>query len=106
MEYQRALIPKILKHSIWQSFMPSYVDTEVAYTAVANISHGWQFIKGCHSKDQQRARNVLIPMLLSSSGFSARQTSLLTGIHRRNLLVRRLGLEAKSDKSCGQFVES
>lgn len=109
LEYQKALVPKILKHNIWRSVLPSYVEMEVAHTTVANISHGWQYIKGCHSKDQQRARNVIIPMLLSSSGISARQTSLLTGIHRRNLksgLVRRLALETKSDKSlwavCGR----
>lgn len=108
-EYQQALLPKILKHSIWRSVLPNYSNMEAAHSAVANISQGWQYVKGGHSKDQQRARNVIIPMLLSSSGISARQTSLLTGIHRRNLksgLVRRLALESKSDKSlwavCGR----
>ena len=59
-----------------------------------------QQIKGCHSKDDQRAQNVVIPMRLGSNTISARQTSLVTGIHRRNVksgLVKRIALEAKMD---------
>jgi len=100
LEFQKKLIPKILKHSIWQSVLPTYAGMEVAYNAVGNISRGWQQIKGCHSKDDQRARNVIIPMVLSIKPVSARQISLVTGIHRRNMksrLVRRIALEARTD---------
>lgn len=73
---------------------------EVAYNAVGNLSRGWQQIKGYHSTDDQRARNVIIPMVLGSNIVSARQTSLITGIHQRNVksgLVRRVALEARTD---------
>ena len=58
LEYQRTLISKIPKHSIWRSVLSNYSNMEVAHSAVANISQGWQYAKGGHSKDQQRARKV------------------------------------------------
>ena len=108
LQYQRSLVPKILKHVIWQSVLPNYSEMEHAWETVGNIARGWQQIKGCHSKDDQRARNVIIPMV-ASVNTSMRQTSLLTGIHRRNLqvgIVRRLSLDARVDRSlwalCGK----
>ena len=108
LQYQRSLIPKILKHAIWQSVLPNYSEMEHAWETVGNIARGWQQIKGCHSRDDQRARNVIIPMV-SSVNTSMRQTMLLTGIHRRNLqvgIVRRLSLDAHVDRSlwalCGK----
>jgi hypothetical protein len=32
-----------------------------------NLSKGWQHIKGCHSKDDQHAQNVVIPMVAVDS---------------------------------------
>ena len=108
LQYQRSLIPKILKHVVWQSVLPNYSEMEHAWEAVGNIAKGWQQIKGCHSKDDQRARNVIIPMV-ASLNTNMRQTSLLTGIHRRNFhvgIVRRLSLDARVDRSlwalCGK----
>jgi hypothetical protein len=108
LQYQRSLIPKILKHVVWQNVLPNYSEMEHAWEIVGNIARGWQQIKGCHSKDDQRARNVIIPMV-ASRNTSMRQTSLLTGIHRRNFhvgIVRRLSLDARVDRSlwalCGK----
>jgi hypothetical protein len=108
LQYQRSLIPKILKHSVWQSVLPNYSEMEHAWETVGNIARGWQQIKGCHSQDDQRARNVIIPMV-ASGNTSMRQTSLVTGIHRRNFqvgIVRWLTLEARVDRSlwalCGK----
>ena len=109
LDFQKALIPKILKHTIWQRVLPSYAKMEVAYNAIENLSRGWQHIKGCHSKDDQCARNVIIPMVLGSNIVSARQTSIVTGIHRRNMksgLMRRIALDARTDMAlwavCGR----
>ena len=108
LEFQKSLVPKILKHAIWQLVLPSYTEMEVSHNVVRNISQGWQHIK-CHSTNDQRARNVVIPMVLGSNTISARQTSLVTGIHRRNMqsrLVRRIALEARTDMAlwtvCGR----
>ena len=38
---KKALIPKNLKHTIWQRVLPSYTKMEVAYNAVENLSRGW-----------------------------------------------------------------
>ncbi len=79
-EYQCRVLPKILKHSIWKGVMPNYSDMEHAFNVVCNISRGWQQSKGCHSKDEQWARNVI-----SESTSSIRHTSYLTCIHCRTL---------------------
>ena len=109
MEFQKSLVPKILKHAIWQPVLPSYTEMQVSHNAVRNISQGWQHIKGCHSTDDQRARNVVIPMVFGSNSTSARKTSLVTGIHRRNMqsgVLRRIALEARTDMAvwalCGR----
>ena len=73
---------------------------EVAHNAVGNLSRGWQQVKGCHSRDHQCTQNVIIPMVLGSNIVSARQISLVIGIHRRNVksgLVRRIALEGRTD---------
>jgi hypothetical protein len=58
-----------------------------------NLSRGWQHIKGCHSKDDQHACNVVIPMVVIDSIHSIKQTSLFTSIHYRNF---KRGMERKS----------
>ena len=55
LEFQKSLVPKNLKHAIWQPVFPSYTEMEVSHNAVRNISQGWQHIKGCHSTNDQRA---------------------------------------------------
>lgn len=47
--------------------MPNYNEMEHVVDIVSNISQGWQQIKGYQSKDDQQARNVIIPMILSES---------------------------------------
>ena len=37
-EFQRALVPKILKHVVWQPMLLSYAKMEVAYDALGNLS--------------------------------------------------------------------
>jgi hypothetical protein len=66
-EYQRMVLPKILKHLIWKGIMPNYSDMEHAFNVVNNISRGWQQIKGCHSKYKQLTRNVIIFMVFNKS---------------------------------------
>ncbi len=61
--------------------MSNYIKMEHAFNAIGNIAKGWQQIKGCHWKDDQRARNVIIPMILSESTSSIHKTGLLIGIH-------------------------
>jgi hypothetical protein len=51
---------------------------------INNVSKGWQHIKGCHSKDDERAQNVVIPMVVVDSIQNIEQTSLLIRIHCRN----------------------
>jgi hypothetical protein len=80
-EFQRLFLPKILKHPIWKGVMSSYIEMEHAFNAVGNIAKGWQQIKGCHWKDDQRARNVIIPMILSESISRIHKISLLRSIH-------------------------
>ena len=38
LQFQKALVPKILKHAIWKPIFPSYAEMEVAYNAVGNLS--------------------------------------------------------------------
>jgi hypothetical protein len=80
-EFQRLFLPKILKHPIWKGVMSNYTEMEHAFNAIGNIAKGWQQIKGCHWKDDQRARNVIIPMIISESTSSIHKTGLLIGIH-------------------------
>jgi hypothetical protein len=61
------VLPKILKHLIWKGVMPNYNDMEHAFNVVSNISRGWQQSKDFHFKDEQWARNVIIPMVLIES---------------------------------------
>jgi hypothetical protein len=96
LDFQKIILPKIMKHPIWRPVLSNYTEMEHAYKTVGNIAKIWQQIKGCHYKDDQRARNVIIPMVLSTSTISMRQTSLLTSIHRRNFVsgrIRRLALD-------------
>jgi hypothetical protein len=39
-EFQRLLLPKILKHPIWKGLMLSYIEMEHAFNAVGNIAKG------------------------------------------------------------------
>jgi hypothetical protein len=64
-EYQCMDLPK--KHPIWKGVMPNYSDMEHVFNVVNIISRGWQQSKDCHSKDEQWAKNVIIPMVLSES---------------------------------------
>jgi hypothetical protein len=52
MEFQKLLLPKILKHPVWQGVLPNFSEMELACRTVGNIAAGWQQIKGCHSKDE------------------------------------------------------
>ena len=97
LDFRKILLPKIMRHPIWRPIISNYTEMEHAYKTVGNIAKVWQQIKGCHYKDDQHARNVIIPMVLSASTHSMRQTSLLTGIHHRNFVsgrIRRLALDA------------
>jgi hypothetical protein len=80
-EYQHMVLPKILKQLIWKGVMPNYNDMEHAFNVVSNILKGWQQIKGCHSKYEEWARNVIIPMVLNESINNIRHNSYLVGIH-------------------------
>jgi len=73
---------------------------------INNLSKGWQHIKGCHSKDDQRAQNVVIPMVVVDSIQNIQQTSLLIRIHCRNFkwgMERRLCLESRMDNALWAF---
>jgi hypothetical protein len=50
LEYQRMLIPKILKNPICQHVL-NLLELKNAHNAINNFSKGWQHIRGCHSKD-------------------------------------------------------
>jgi hypothetical protein len=39
-EFQRLLLPKILKHPIWKGLMSNYIEMEHAFNAVGNIAKG------------------------------------------------------------------
>jgi hypothetical protein len=76
--------------------MPNYSEMEHAFNAISNISKGWQQIKGFHSKDNQQAKNMIIPMLLSDSISSIRQISHITSIHHCNFtygIAKKMSLE-------------
>jgi hypothetical protein len=60
---------------------------EHAFHAIGNIVKGWQQIKGCHWKDDQQAKNVIIPMILSDSISSIHKSGLLIGIPHRNFTI-------------------
>jgi hypothetical protein len=73
-----------------------------------NLSKGWQHIKGCHSKDDQRAQNVVIPMVAIDSIQNIQQTNLLTRIHYKNFkrgMERRLCLESRMDNALWVFSD-
>jgi hypothetical protein len=93
-EYQHMVLLKILKHPIWRTVMSNYNEMEHAFDVVNNISQRWQQIKG--SKDDQRTRNVIIPMIISESTNIIWKTNLLTCIHHWNLtfgIIKRLFFE-------------
>ncbi len=88
--------------------MPSYNEMEHTFNAVGTDSKGWQQVKGCHSKDDQQARNVIIPMILSESTSSIHKTSLLIGIHYQNLTLgidKRLSLESQTNNALWALCE-
>ncbi len=108
-DFQRLFLLKILKHPIWKGVVLNYVEMEHAFNAIGNIAKGWQQIKGCHSKDDQQAKNVIIPMILSESTSSICKTSFLIGIHHQNFtlgVVRRMSLELQTIMHCRHFVGS
>lgn len=73
---------------------------------INNLSKGWQHIKGCHSKDDQCAQNVVIPMVVVDSIQNIQQTSLLIRIHCRNFkwgMERRLCPEFRMDNALWAF---
>jgi hypothetical protein len=74
-------LQKILKNPTWHDVLPNLKDLENAQNIVQNLSKGWQYVKGCHSINDQHAWNVIIPMVASNSMSSIHQTSLLTRIH-------------------------
>jgi hypothetical protein len=39
-EFQRLLLPKILKHPIWKGLMSNYIEMEHAFSVVGNIAKG------------------------------------------------------------------
>jgi hypothetical protein len=80
-EYQCMVLPKILKHPIWKGVMLNYIDMEHAFNVVSNNSRRWQQIKGCHSKDEQWARNVIVPMVCNESTSNSQYISYLIDIH-------------------------
>ena len=51
LQYQRSLIPKILKHAVWQNVLPNCSEMEHAWETIGNIARGWQQIKGCSSSN-------------------------------------------------------
>jgi hypothetical protein len=67
LQFQRLLLLKILKHQIWKDVLPNFFNLENAYNTLNNLSKGWQYFKGNHSKDDQCAWNVSIPMVASNS---------------------------------------
>jgi hypothetical protein len=88
--------------------MPSYNEMEHALNAIGTISKGWQQVKGCHSKDDQQVRNVIIPMILNESTSNIHKTSLLIGIHHQNLtlgIVKILSLESQVDNALWVLCE-
>jgi hypothetical protein len=88
--------------------MPSYNEMEHAFNVIDTVSKGWQQVKGCHSKDDQQARNVIIPMILSESTSSIHKTSLLIGIHHQNLalgIVKGLSLESQTNNALWALCE-
>ncbi len=88
-------LPKILEHPIWKGVMSSCIEMEHVFNAMGNIVKGWQQIKGCHWKDDQQAKNVIIPMIISESTSSIHKSGLLIGIPHRNFTigVRKMSLE-------------
>jgi hypothetical protein len=60
---------------------------------INNLSKWWQHIKGCHSKDDQHAQNVVILMVAIESFQNIQQTRLLTRIHCINF---KRGMERRS----------
>jgi hypothetical protein len=75
---------------------------------INNLSKGWQHIKGCHSKDDQRAQNVVILMVVVDSIQNIQQTSLLIRIHYRNFkwgMERRLCPESRMDNAPWAFSD-
>jgi hypothetical protein len=75
---------------------------------INNLSKGWQHIKGCHSKDDQRAQNVVIPMVAIDSIQNIQQTSLLISIHCRNFkcgMERRLCPKSRMDNALWAFSD-
>jgi hypothetical protein len=89
-----------LKNPIWLDVLPNLKDLENAQSTMQNLSKGWQYMKGCQSKDDQHGRNVIILVVASNFMFNICQTNLLTKIHRRNFkqeMERKLGLESCMD---------
>jgi hypothetical protein len=89
--------------------MPNCNVMEHVFNAISNISRGWQQIKGCHSKDNQQAKNMIIPMLPSESTSSIHYTSLVIGIHCCTLhltLPEKCHWNCKLTMCCGHFVGS
>lgn len=59
-------------------------------------------------KDDQQARNVIIPMILSESTSSIHKTSLLIGIHHQNLTLgidERLSFESQTNNALWPLCE-
>jgi hypothetical protein len=66
------LLQKILRNPIWHDALPNLKDLENEQNLMQNLSKRWQYVKVCHSKDDQHVWNVIIPMLASNSMSSIR----------------------------------
>jgi hypothetical protein len=56
-----------LKNPIWHDVLPDFCELKNAQNIMDNLSKGWHHVKSCHSKDDQRAWNVVIPMVVADS---------------------------------------
>jgi hypothetical protein len=88
-EFQRMAIEKVLKHPLLINVVPDVIlnsdKYQAAYDVCSSLKAGWQVVKGAHSIDDLRSRNVLTSMVVSDSTRSFRATARVTGIKKGSL---------------------
>lgn len=105
---QRMTLQKVLQQPILKSVLPDVVvhskRYEAAYEVCNSLKAGWQGVKGAHSIDDLRTRNVLTSMVVANASQCLRTMADLIGVKRQSLSVGYARRNCLDDGSITQWA--